>query len=114
MVKVMACLKRRSGMSSEEFRRYWRDVHGPLVRSVPEFTRHVRRYVQSHAVSDHVPGVPTAPSPFDGVAELWFDSLEDAARAYAEPRFHEILLPDGLKFFDPEGCVFLVAEEIEM
>ncbi len=114
MVKLMACLKRKQGMSAEEFHRYWRDVHGPLVKSVPEFMRYVRKYVQSHTISDSVPGVATAPSPYDGVAELWFDSLEDVAKAYSEPRFNEVLMPDGLKFFDVDGCIFFVVDEIVM
>lgn len=114
MVKLVACLKRRPGMSREEFQRYWKDVHGPLVRSVPEFNRYLRRYVQSHTLSDTVPGVDTSPSPFDGVAELWFDSLDDVAKAYSEPKFHEILLPDGVRFFDVPGCLFFVVTDVEM
>lgn len=114
MVKLIVCLKRKSGMSEAEFHRYWKDVHGPLVKSVPEFMRYVRRYVQSHTVSPTIPGFATPPAPFDGVAELWFDSLEDVRKAYAEPRFHEVLLPDGVKFFDVSGCYFFVVEEIEM
>ena len=114
MVKLMACLKRKPGMSEAEFHRYWKDVHGPLVNSTAEFMRYVRKYVQSHTVSHTVPGVATAPTPFDGVAELWFDSLDDVRKAYAEPRFHEVLLPDGLKFFDVPGCMFFVVEEVLM
>jgi len=48
MVKLVGCLRRKAGMSAEEFHRYWKNVHGPLVRSVPEFFRYVRKYVQGH------------------------------------------------------------------
>ena len=31
MIKVIFCLRRRADMSLEDFQRYWREVHGPLV-----------------------------------------------------------------------------------
>ena len=75
MVKYIICATRKAGLSREEFSAYWRNHHGPLVRSVPEFARHVRKYVQCHLVGDEVP--LGAAGPHDGVAELWFDSVED-------------------------------------
>ena len=114
MVKFVACLKRKSGMSSAEFHRYWKDVHGPLVKSVPEFMRHVRKYVQSHAVSASVPGFPSAPSQYDGIAELWFDSVDEVGKAFNEPRYLEIIRKDEPKFLDLPACSIFVAEEIPM
>ncbi len=114
MVKLVACLKRKPGMSSAEFHRYWKDVHGPLVKGVPEFMRHVRKYIQSHSVSDKVPTFPTAPSHYDGVAELWFDSLEDIGKAFNEPRYMEVIRVDEPKFLDLPNCCIFVAEEVPM
>jgi EthD domain len=51
MVKYIICARRKSGMTRAEFSTYWRNQHGPLVRSVPEFMRHVRKYVQCHLVA---------------------------------------------------------------
>ena len=70
MVKLIICVKRKTGMTRKEFDAYWQNRHGPLVKSVPEFMRHVRKYVQCHVVENSVPlGVA---APYDGVAELWF------------------------------------------
>ena len=78
MVKLIICAKRKTGMTRKEFDAYWQNQHGPLVKSVPEFMRHVRKYVQCHIVENSVPlGVA---APYDGVAELWFDSAEEIAR----------------------------------
>jgi hypothetical protein len=55
MVKLIICAARKPTMTHEEFDAYWRDQHGPLVRSVPEFMRHVRKYVQCHIAADSVP-----------------------------------------------------------
>lgn len=115
MVKMVACLRRKPDMSADEFHRYWRDVHGPLVKSVPEFKRHLRKYVQGHSVSPSVPGFPPATSPsYDGVAELWFDSVEAIGKAFAEPRYLEVIRPDEQKFLDLPNCSIFIVEEVSM
>jgi uncharacterized protein (TIGR02118 family) len=110
MVKLIVCAKRKLGTSHEEFARYWRENHGPLVKSVPEFIRHVRRYVQCHIVSNSAP--LGASSDYDGVAELWFDSVDELNEAFNEPRYLEIIRADELKFADLFNCVSLVTEEV--
>ena len=35
MVKYIICAKRKAGLTRQEFNAYWRNNHGPLVRSVP-------------------------------------------------------------------------------
>jgi uncharacterized protein (TIGR02118 family) len=57
MIKISELLVRRPGMSRTEFHDYWKRVHGPLVMSIPEVRRHVRKYVQSHTQSDWFDGV---------------------------------------------------------
>ena len=46
LIKRVSFIKRRPGMSPEEFSRYWREVHGPLALDLPG----MRRYVQCHVV----------------------------------------------------------------
>ena len=46
MVKMIATLKRKPGMTRKEFSDYWRYHHAPLVQSVSEFTRYLRKYVR--------------------------------------------------------------------
>ncbi len=115
MVKFVGCLRRKPGMSVAEFQSYWKDVHGPLVKSVPEFFRHVRKYIQGHTVKELAPGFPASESPpFDGVAEIWFDSIDDVGKAFAEPRYLEIIRPDEQKFLDLSNCSILIVEEVPM
>jgi len=110
MVKLIVCAKRKPEISHEEFARYWRENHGPLVKGVPEFIRHVRRYVQCHIVSNSAP--LGASSEYDGVAELWFDSVDELNKAFSEPRYLELIRPDELKFADLGNCVSFVTEEV--
>jgi uncharacterized protein (TIGR02118 family) len=109
MVKYIICATRKAGMTHEEFAAYWRNHHGPVVKSVPEFTRHVRKYVQCHLVADAVP--LGAAGNYDGVAELWFDSVEELEAAFNEPRYLAIIRPDELKFVDLSKCISFVTEE---
>ena len=60
----------------------------------------------------NISGTPGEPSPYDGIAEMWGDSLDDVRRALAEPRYLEVIRPDELKFLDLPNCVFMVTEEV--
>jgi uncharacterized protein (TIGR02118 family) len=114
VVKVVVMLKRKAGMGLQEFHRYWKDVHGPLVLGVPELMRHIRKYVQCHAIDTGMSDTPGGPGAYDGVAELWADNLDEVKKAFAEPRYLEIVRPDEHKFLDLANCVFMVTEEVTM
>jgi hypothetical protein len=72
----------------------------------------VRKYVQSHTLPAGVPGFPSEEKGYDGFAELWFDSAEDVARAFGEPRYLEIIRVDEPKFLDLAACSVTITEEV--
>jgi len=117
MVKVAFCLRRLPALSREEFQRYWLERHGPLVRELAGTLR-IRRYVQLHTgpqgVTDALRRSRGAPEEYDGMAELWWDSLEDllAAGATAEGRnAGRRLLEDERRFIDLARSPMWVGEE---
>jgi uncharacterized protein (TIGR02118 family) len=114
MIKVSVILKRKPGLSPAEFRRYWKEVHGPLLLGVPEVMRYVRKYVQCHSIADAFSDIPGVSSEYDGIAELWGDRIDDVTRGLAEPRYAEVIRPDEEKFLDLGNCVFMVTEEVPM
>ncbi len=69
-MKVMIGLVRRDDMSHEEFARWWTQEHAPLARTLPAVRRICLNLLEDGA-------------PFDGIAELWFDSADAADAAYA-------------------------------
>ncbi len=73
MTKVLVMLYKRPDLSWDEFRRYWREVHGPLAVRLPG----LRRYIENHSPE---PGNPPC-----GVAELYFDRSDDFPAAIASP-----------------------------
>jgi uncharacterized protein (TIGR02118 family) len=117
MIKIVFCLRRRSELSREEFQTYWRTTHAPLVQAHADALG-IRRYVQVHSIDDAVSAAVTgprhSPEPFDGVAELWLDSLDalmvagssDAGRVAAAA-----LLEDERRFIDLERSPLFLADE---
>jgi uncharacterized protein (TIGR02118 family) len=106
MIKLTFCLVRLPNLSREAFQAYWFDIHGPLVASVADELK-IRRYVQLHslpaAASAGLRASRSAPEEYDGVAELWFDSLEVLAENGRRPEAQAaaaLLLEDERRFID--------------
>ena len=117
MVKLVYCLHRLPHLSRADFQYYWLERHGPLVRSHAATLR-IRRYVQVHsldvAANTGFRASRGGPEGYDGVAELWWDSLEDLAAAGATEAgiaAGRELLADERKFIDLERSPIWVAEE---
>ena len=66
-------------------------------------------------MGDSVPGFPPQDeAPFDGIAELWFDSVEDIGKAFSHPRYLKIIRPDELKFVDFASSRVFIVEDVEI
>ncbi len=118
MIKLVYCLRRRPELSREEFQRYWRQTHGPLVRERAGALG-IRRYVQVHTLDSPLNQALAASrgsrgEAFDGVAELWWESAEGLAVATGTSEGRQAareLLEDEKRFIDFSRSVVFVAEE---
>lgn len=106
MIKLTFCLTRLPSLSRDAFQAYWYENHAPLVKSVSEVLG-IRRYVQMHSLPDDASAALQAsrggPPSYDGVAQLWYDSLEDLGVRMADPKARDaaqLLLEDEKKFID--------------
>lgn len=106
MIKLTFCLVRLPHLTRQAFQAYWFETHGPLVASVADELR-IRRYVQLHSLPEDanagVRAAREAPAEFDGVAQLWWDSLEaviENGRRPAAQAAAAMLLEDERKFID--------------
>ena len=79
MIKSISFLARKPGLSRQEFVRHWLDVHVPMCHAVPGLRGYAVSTIVEHQSRPDVPSLPMGD--FDGVAQVWFDSLE--ARAHA-------------------------------
>ena len=79
LVKLIALLKAKPGMSRREFERRWVQDHAPLILKL----KHLKGYRINVAIDDYqeIEGELA----FDGTAELWWDSLEEMQEDFASP-----------------------------
>lgn len=120
MLKLSFALHRLPTLTRDEFQRYWLEKHGPLVRRLaPQIG--VRRYVQLHtaesALNEGLRQGRGGPEPYDGVAELWFDSPEALQSAMSTDEGREAaltLLEDERRFIDLSRSPLFVGEEHEL
>lgn len=120
MIKLVFCLRRLPRLSRAEFQRYWRETHGPLVRSHATVLR-IRRYVQLHTrdtpMNAALAAGRGAPAEYDGIAELWWESLEDLTAAVQSPEGRvagDALLEDERRFIDLAHSPLWLADEHEV
>lgn len=97
----MAFIRRRDGMDRTEFLRHWQLDHPRFVWRLPG----LRRYVQNPAIEHR------RSWPYDGVAELWFDSVRDVAAAFDSPQAER--MREHEKTFIG-SMAWLLAEEVEV
>jgi uncharacterized protein (TIGR02118 family) len=120
MIKLVFNIRRRADIEPEEFFRYWKDEHGPLVRSVAADIG-VVRYVQSHTIDTPINDLlqasrQTLPR-YDGVAELWWESIDSFVAAQSSPEAQAAaatLLEDEGRFIDFESATIFLTEEHEI
>src|SRR5262245_25514234 len=102
MIKFAIVCYRRPDWSREQFRSYFREVHGPLAMAIPG----VRGYVQNFVEADE-----RRDPPWDAVIEFWFDdraSMEAAWRSEAGQR----ATADNGNLMDLSRTRWAVVEEI--
>jgi len=119
VIKLVMVIRRRNDVTPEEFHRYWREEHGPLARGLLD-PLNLRRYVQTHTLDSDLNAQLAAArgtvEAFDGVAELWWESLDDLIAALGSEdgqRANAELAADEARFIDLErSSLFLTEEQV--
>ncbi|MFP6747904.1 MAG: EthD domain-containing protein [Alphaproteobacteria bacterium] len=103
MIKAITCIKRKPGLSVEDFQAYWRGEHAAIVTKLPN----IRRYVQSHALPG---GYRKGELPYDGIAEIWVDAV-DTLRAWAGSEAYGAVQRDEENFIDRSKLALILTQE---
>lgn len=107
MIKMIITLKRREGMTHDEFKHYQQNIHRPLLMSIPEANRYIRRFIVSYPIP-----APRYPEPeYDSVVEAWFDTMADLEALFFSDNFLTIVDPDHENFLDLSRVGRIVSEE---
>jgi len=105
-VRLTCLLRRKPGLSPEQFHRYWREVHGPLIATTRSGS-HVVRYEQHPRPLSDYSG--EADPGYDGVTVQWFESMDAYRSHMAEDDFATVWADVG-RFLDVDRLAFVVTE----
>lgn len=103
MYKMIFGAKRRPGMSREEFGRYWLTVHAEKAKRVPGIKRYVINLAPDLSGSGRA-------LPYDGFAEVWFES-EEAMRLSGRSPELQVVLDDEKNLFDLSTRFSVIVQE---
>lgn len=112
MIKMTMFLKRASRISHEEFVDHHVNVHGALMRSIPEGQQHILRYVQTHSSDTSFSSI--TPAGFDATAEIWFDSAEGLEAVMGSETFRTTVAQDEPTFLDQDATIIMVGEPTDV
>ena len=114
MIKVVTTLKKRSDLSTEQFREYYESHHRLIGEKYLRgyAARYVRRYI------DPLPDAEgkTHPANFDVLLEIWFDNASDfqaCSGRLAEPEVAQEIILDEERLFDRSAKRSFVVTEHE-
>lgn len=111
MFKMIALLKRKHGLSLDEFIKLYEEGHALFAAPhLPKLRHYERRYIEP--MHNPVSGADHQPD-FDVVTEIWFDTREDWQAAMLHVQTVKGFEADELKLFDrPAMRVFTVHSEL--
>ena len=103
MIKAISFLRRKPGISSEEFCQHYEEMHVPLAMKHFPFKRYARNYVGNDAEQ----------LGFDCITEVWFETMEDceAAAAFSASKDYKVISDDEEKFMDRDRIVAFIVDE---
>jgi len=116
MFKLICLLKKRPGMSTEDFRSYYETTHCQIGNRLfaGKVTKYVRRYLMPMGAAEYSDRSET---PYDVLTELWFEDRnhwKTVAALVAQPDIKAFLMEDELKLFDrDQSRYYLIEEEAE-
>jgi len=120
MIKMIATLKKKEGMSTQDFRSYYENYHRLIgEKYLADYAvRYVRRYLAP------MPDAPDAPDAqgdlvepeYDVLLEIWFpdeSAFVDCANKLREPDVAREIMVDEEKLFDRSQKRKYIVEECE-
>lgn len=115
VMRVHMALQPRAGMAQDEAQRYWRTVHGPLLRQHAP-ARGMLCYQQVHRFDSPLAAALAAPrgstaEAFMGHAEAWYDRLAMPAGPETEDAM-AAAIADERNFIDLRRSVLLTGKEL--
>jgi len=106
-----AVLRRRDGISREDFKRHWHDIHAPWALGRPDvwgFVRYIQNHTPANADDNPLARERNAPPAFDGLIEIY--RVASTAPADEVARLRDELLADEPNFMDVDASPVFMGE----
>jgi uncharacterized protein (TIGR02118 family) len=107
MPKLIMFIKRKAGLSFNEFRAHYENIHAPLAKSLlVHLSDYSRNFLQSF---------PSQPEPpYDCITELWFadQAAMQASMAFSRTEEGQALARDEENFMDRAATRVFIADEV--
>jgi hypothetical protein len=100
---VVQFLRRRADVDRESFVKAWTGKQARSLMSTDMFNARVRRFVHNHVILDAPPGYE-----YDGIAELWFDAIDDVRSLFDNAQFRTNFFAGAEPFCDVTRSVLLL------
>jgi hypothetical protein len=84
----------------------------PLALSLAPLRSLARHYVQQRSAEGVPNQLPLAP--YDGIAEVWFDNLDDALKLLGHELFLSVIAKDEENFLDRSRTTIFISEETKV
>jgi hypothetical protein len=119
MIKQVVFLKRRPGLTMEQFMDYYENQHSQLSKkmgakpALPNAQRYVRRYITPE--KNPLTGEVIHPG-YDCIMEIWWNTREDfevAMKGLSNPEFLQTRLEDERKLFATNSNPVCTVEEFD-
>ena len=102
MIKQMFLIKRKQGISHDEFRKYYVERHAPLVKQTfPEIMKYVINFVHQGKRE----------AAYDAVTEIHWPDFETIKRLKDSDTYRKKIVPDEANFIAKGGPTPFLAEE---
>ncbi len=119
MVRISYLMRRLPHLSLADFQSYWSDKHPQAAPADSFSTLGVKRYVQVLPLETEARNLVIGPrtgliEPFDGIAELWVESIEALERDWSTDKakeYLEIFFKDEQNFIDWTRSTIIVSNE---
>lgn len=114
MIKMMAAICRKPGMTHAEYVAYVQHVHGAIANENPvTLSRYVQNHVFDSAFGSRAEANHTMAIARDSVTELSWDSPQDMQATFAHEHVRTKVGPDGANFGDVSRTLSVVVTEVE-
>lgn len=101
MLKIVALVEKRADYSWDDFVEYWDEEHIKPISKLPNLQRYTI-----------APAIKPETAPYDGVAELYFESTTDIREAFTE-ELEQDIREDEEKFLS-NVQTFVTAEQTQI